>query len=222
MLTTRIGLAALLAAAFAFSVLTGAASAASPAAVTGGVTNVSTTSARLTGSVDPNSEATSWYFEFGPTSGYGTRTATQSAGSGANPTNVATNISGLAVATTFHYRVVAMNASGTTLGADRTFITDGPPAVALTATQNAVSTTATVTGTADARGRSTTWRVDYGTTTAYGSRTPNRNVAAGHGAVAVSETLTNLTPGTTYHVRIVASNSAGNTTSADATFATVP
>jgi hypothetical protein len=221
-MTLRSGLGATLIAAIAFSLAVGTATAASPAAVTGGVTNVSTSSARLTGSVDPNSEATSWYFEFGTTSSYGTKTATQSAGSGSNPTNVATNIAGLAVATTFHYRLVAMNASGTTLGADRTFITQGPPTVALAATQNAISTTATLNGAVDPHGRSTNWYFEYGTTASYGSRTPTRNAGSGNGAVAVSEPLSNLTPGTTYHFRLVATNSAGTARSADATFATVP
>jgi hypothetical protein len=198
------------------------ASAASPGASTGSTSRVSTTSVRLNGSVDPNGEATNWYFEFGQTTGYGTRTATQSAGSGRNPTNVHTDVSGLSVATLFHYRLVAMNASGTTLGADRTFITEGPPTVATGQTQNAVSSTATLTGTIDPNGRSTTWHFDYGPTTAYGSRSPNRNVGSGQQSVTISEALSNLTPGTTYHYRLVASNSAGTSTGSDATFATVP
>src|SRR3954464_7622565 len=94
--------------------LASVAGAASPAAVTGSVSNLSTTSVRLHGSGDPHSEATSWdfllgqetslYFEFGQTTAYGTKTATQSAGSGANPTNVRSDVSGLSVATMFHYR----------------------------------------------------------------------------------------------------------------------
>src|SRR4051794_3077233 len=188
-----------------------AAGAASPAAVTGSVSNLSTTSVRLNGSVDPNREATSWYFEFGQTPTYGTKTATQSAGSGANPRNVNSDVSGLSAATMFHYRLVAMNASGTTLGSDHTFITEGPPTVATGQTQNAVSSTATLTGTIDPNGRSTTWHFDYGTTPAYGSKSPSRNVGSGQSSVAVSEALSNLTPGTTYHYRLVASNSAGTT-----------
>src|SRR6476661_10814509 len=132
-------LAALFLAALTVGLLAGSAQAASPAAVTGNVSNLSTTSARLNGSVDPNGESTGWYFEFGTTTSYGTKTATQNAGSGQNPNNVNSNVSGLAVATMFHYRLVAMNASGTTLGADHTFITEGPPAVATGQTQNAIS-----------------------------------------------------------------------------------
>src|SRR3954453_6897961 len=82
--------------------LASVAGAASPAVVTGSVSNLSTTSVRLHGSVDPNGEATSWYFEFGTTTSYGTKTATQSAGFGQNPTNVESNVSGITVAQMFH------------------------------------------------------------------------------------------------------------------------
>ena len=215
-------LGAILFAALSVVLLAGSAQAASPAAVTGSVSNLSTTSVRLNGSVDPNGESTSWYFEFGSTSAYGTKTATQNAGSGNNPTNVNSNVSGLSVATEFHYRLVAMNASGTTLGADHTFITQGPPRIATGQTQSAISSTATLTGSVDPNGRSTTWHFDYGPTTAYGSKTPNRNAGSGQVAVDISEPLSGLMPGTTYHYRLVASNSAGTSTGSDATFATVP
>ena len=198
------------------------AGAAAPGVVTGSVSNLSTSSVRLHGTVDPNGEATSWYFEFGPSTGYGTKTATTSAGSGNNPTNVDTQVSGLSHATFFHYRLVAMNASGTTLGADQTFITEGPPTIATGQAQNAISSTATLTGTIDPNGLSTTWHFDYGPTIAYGSRTPSRNAGSGQQSITISEALANLTPATTYHYRLVASNSAGTVTGSDATFATIP
>jgi hypothetical protein len=216
------GLGVFLLAALAFSLLAGAAGAASPAAVTGDHSNLSTSSVRLNGSVDPNGEATTWYFEFGPTTAYGTKTATQNAGSGNNPTNVSINLSGLSPATSYHYRLVASNASGTTLGADRSFMTQGPPAVALAATQNAVGSSATLHGTVDPHARSTTWWFEWGTTTGYGTRSSSKNAGSGNGSVPVSVTITNLNPGTTYHFRLVARNSAGTVSSSDGTFATVP
>ena len=64
------------------------------------------------GTVDPNSRDTTFYFEYGTSTSYGTKTAVKSAGSGASPQNEAVAISGLQVGKT--YRVVAdvNNANG--------------------------------------------------------------------------------------------------------------
>ena len=66
-------------------------------------------------------------------------------------------------------------------------------------------------------------RVDYGTTTAYGSSVPcAETVASGSSQVTVSAQISNLAPGTTYHVRVVATNAAGTGTGQDVTFTTTP
>lgn len=93
-----------------------------PRASTGPADAVSATMATLTGTVGPSGE-TSYYFEYGPTAGYGARTATRGAGS--FPTKrVSEVLSGLAAATTFHYRLVGTSvAGGTSYGEDRTFTT---------------------------------------------------------------------------------------------------
>ena len=74
------------------------------------------------------------------------------------------------------------------------------------------TTSATVAGTVNANGR-TTYHFDDGTTTAYGSRAPSPDAVAGSDSTAhlVSVTLTGLLPGTTYHFRLVATNSRGTT-----------
>ena len=88
-------------------------------------TNVAPRSATLNGSFVGNGKATSYHFEWGLTSSYGSKTATESAGSpvGPAPTPVSAGLSGLAVVTTYHYRVVATNSSGITYGEDQTFTT---------------------------------------------------------------------------------------------------
>ena len=86
-------------------------------------------SATLAGSTTPRSQATTYYFEYGPTTAYGTQTAPTSAGSGSTPQAVSAPISGLTPQSTYHFRVVATNASGTTTGADQTFTTDAAPAL---------------------------------------------------------------------------------------------
>jgi hypothetical protein len=78
-----------------------------------GVTNIGSTTATLTGTVNPNGLDTTVHFEYGLTSSYGFTTATQDIGAGVNPVSVTQDISGLYVVTTYHYRIVATNSAGT-------------------------------------------------------------------------------------------------------------
>jgi hypothetical protein len=94
-----------------------------PGATTGSPRDVTITGARLTASVDPNSRATTYRFEYGTTTRYGKQTGQASAGSGASAVSVGANVSGLQPHTLYHYRVVATNAAGIARGRDRTFTT---------------------------------------------------------------------------------------------------
>ena len=117
------GLGALGLSAIVIGLLPAAALAAKPAATTGAAANVTFQSARVNGSVDPNREATNYYFQYGTTVALGSQTPQVPAGSGANPVRVSVDIGGLAANQRYHYRIVAQNASGTTLGKRRTFTT---------------------------------------------------------------------------------------------------
>jgi len=75
-------------------------------------------------------------------------------------------------------------------------------------------------GTVNPSAQATTAHFEYGTTTAYGSSTPDIGVPAGLEAVAVSAELAGLAPSATYHVRLVASNPDGTASSDDASFTT--
>ncbi len=212
-----------LAAAAALLALAGGAAAVTPLppnVTTKAASSITSTSAKLNGTINPASQSTTWYFEFGTTTSYGTKTASKDAGSGSRNVDVSMTISGLAAATTYHYRLVASNGTGTTLGADQSFTTNGPPAVTTGAAQGVAVTSATLTGSVDPKGLSTNWHFDYGTTTSYGSKTPSKSAGNHTGAVAVSAAIAGLAPGTTYHYRLVASSSAGTTTGSDLTFAT--
>jgi len=103
-----------------------------PTATTGAATNVTTTSATVNGSVNPNGLSTQANFEYGLTTNYGTTTSAQSVGSGTSATSVTANLSGLVPSLTYHYRVTASSSCGTTDGTDVTFTT--------TALTNAVAT----------------------------------------------------------------------------------
>ncbi len=78
--------------------------------------------ATLNGSVNPNGTETKYFFEYGPTTSYGTQTAEVSAGSGTTAIEVSKAISGLEAGTHYHYRIVATNSGGTTKGEDQTFV----------------------------------------------------------------------------------------------------
>jgi hypothetical protein len=120
--------------------LPAAALAAKPAATTGSATRLTFNSVHLNGSVDPNKQQTTYYFQYGTTIAFGSQTATVPVGNGANPVHAATDLTGLAPATKYFYRVVAHNNSGTALGKRRSFTTKKQPlGVSLVANPNPVS-----------------------------------------------------------------------------------
>ena len=83
-----------------------------PAVVTGAATSIAPTSATLNGSVDPNGRATTWFFEYGTSTGYGTRTAVKDAGSGGSAIAVSAAVASLARGRVYHYRLVASSDAG--------------------------------------------------------------------------------------------------------------
>ena len=100
---------------------TGTATAAAPIVQTTAASSIAANSAVVNGTVNPNGASTSAYFQYGTTTSYGTTgqtvtgiTATQ---------NLQTTLTGLAPSTTYHYRIVASNSSGTTYGSDMSFTT---------------------------------------------------------------------------------------------------
>jgi hypothetical protein len=149
-----------------------AAAASAPTAITGPVTAVGSITATANGTVNPNGEATTWYVDYGTTTSYGSRTAVNSAGSGTTNVAVSATLTNLAAGTTYHYRVVATSSAGTSRGADGIFVTSSPPGAVTGSASNVTVTSATLHGTVDPNGRPTTWHVEYGTSTGYGSKTP--------------------------------------------------
>jgi len=193
-----------------------------PSATTGGVENVTATSATLTGKVNPEGTDTNYHFEYGTTTAYGAQTPSQDAGSGTTDKAVSASISSLSPNTTYHYRLVAKNVLGLTAdGADKTFTTaPSAPAATTGGTNSVSSTSATLTGSVNPYGEDTTYYFEYGTTRAYGAQTPSQDAGSGTTTVNVSASIGPLTPSTTYHYRLVAQNAAGLTDGFDKTFRT--
>jgi subtilisin family serine protease len=96
-----------------------------PTVTTKPASNLASTNATLKGTVNPNSSETTYQFEYGTTTEYGSKApaSPKSTGSGTSPVEVSEKIEGLAPETTYHFRLVATNAKGTSKGEDQTFTT---------------------------------------------------------------------------------------------------
>jgi hypothetical protein len=84
---------------------------------------VTSSSAVLTGQISPLSLSTSYYFEIGPTTSYGTQTPVTYVTSLLSAQPVQAGVTGLKPGTTYHYRIVAGELLSTVRGADMTFKT---------------------------------------------------------------------------------------------------
>jgi hypothetical protein len=201
--------------------------ASAPTATTGDASAVTDAQATLAGTVNPQGQLTSYAFQYGTTTAYGQQTALTSAGSGSAEVAVRADLAGLTAGTTYHYRVIATNASGTTVGADRTFRTTGtapPPPPAPSATTGGatvIGASATLGGSVNPNGVASSYYFEFGTTAAYGQQTPPQSAGAGSSAVSVSASLSGLVASTTYHYRLVAVGPNGAfAIGADKTFTT--
>jgi hypothetical protein len=123
----NLGLAVALAVTMALAGAVSAQAAGAPKVSTGGSKHVAYSTAAVAGAVNPESSATSYYFQYGPTKAYGGQSAIASAGAGDKAVSVTADLSGLQPLTVYHYRLVAVNATGTTMGADHTFQTTKVP-----------------------------------------------------------------------------------------------
>ena len=94
-----------------------------PTASTGNARAVHEVSAKLAGRINANGLATTYHFEYGKTTAYGSSTATATLPASGTTAGVSARLTGLKTGTTYHYRLVASNADGTTAGADATFKT---------------------------------------------------------------------------------------------------
>ncbi|HEY5198527.1 MAG TPA: hypothetical protein VIJ51_16010 [Solirubrobacteraceae bacterium] len=194
-----------------------------PIAITQAPVSVANRSAVLGASVNPEGQATAFTIEYGTTTSFGSITPVTELDNSSTPESVAGTASGLSPDTTYFYRVVAQNPTGTTMGAVMGFMT-GPVAAPIVATGAATSVTssgATLDGTVNPQALATNYVFEYGTTTSLGSTTTLGSAgSADDTAIPESATLSGLSANTTYLYRLVASNSLGTTTGAIMSFST--
>jgi phosphodiesterase/alkaline phosphatase D-like protein len=95
-----------------------------PGVSTGPATQIGRNSATLTAVVSPNHQATTYYFQYGPSTNYGSQTLTASVPAGTAPVTVTATVQGLEAQTIFHYRIIALHGNTPPQpGLDATFMT---------------------------------------------------------------------------------------------------
>ena len=198
-----------------------------PTVATEPASSIEESSATLHASVNPNGgEVSECKFEIGTTTAYGSSVSCSSLpGSGESPVAVSASLTPgrLAPNTTYHFRISATNAGGTSNGSDQSFKTlPRHPTVVTEAAASITQTSATLDATVNPEGGEVSeCKFEYGATTPYGSSAPcTPSPGSGESPVAVSATVTGLVTNTTYHFRIVATNPGGTSYGADQTLMT--
>jgi hypothetical protein len=195
-----------------------------PITATDPATDVTSNSATLNGTVNPNGQTTSYHFEYGLDASHGSSTATDTAGSDSSTHAKTASLSGLQPDKTYHYWIVASSVGGTTHGQDVTFKTAavvGPPPTATTGSATDVTTSsAKLHGSVNPHGKATTYHFEFGLTPSYGGSTAITSAGADNSAHPELASISGLKPSTTYHYRIVAKSANGTSDGDDATFKT--
>jgi hypothetical protein len=204
-----------------------------PGASIDSVTSFDAHSATFSGEVDPNGAQTNYRFEYVDDAEFqanGFANAKQvpitdkRIGDSEGPVPVqAQTPDSLIANTTYHVRLVAKQTftSTQTIAGPVTFTTDAS-APSIDGTAATISTDeATLRGTINPENEEVTdYHFEWGTTQSYGETTPSASLPAGKAPVAVSALLSGLTPGATYHYRLLATNASGTTQGPDRTFTT--
>ena len=195
---------------------------AAPEVTTLAATSVGATAATLNGTVTPNGLATNAWFEYGtdPPLASPISTSTQAMGSGTTSQPVNAGLTGLFTGTTYYYRVVAGNSSGTAKGSIASFIPGAAPVVITLAATSLGATAATLNGNVTPNGLATNAWFEYGTDPSLASPISTSTQAVGAGTInqPVNAAVTGLSTGTTYYYRVAAGNSSGTTKGSIASF----
>jgi hypothetical protein len=135
---------------------------------------------------------------------------------------VSAEVTGLSPGVDYRFRLAATSSFGTSFGTVDIFHTPLSPLIESVSVEAAGSDNADLSATINPKGGPTTYKVEFGTTSAYGvsSQTAMVGSEGDESTHKISVHVAGLAPGTAYHFRFVATNGAGTTEGADTPFAT--
>ena len=179
---------------------------------------ITNSSAVLNGKLKPaaGEPTVKYFFEYkqGPGCSGGTKTPERE-GSGA----VSEAISGLVLGTEYTFCLIAVNSVGESVGASQTFTT---VAVGSEDSPSVTANEAEVSALIGTDGETTTYRVQYGTSSVEEAETATVSIPGASAPVPVEQRLGGLKPSTTYHFRFLVSNAHGHGSGEERTFTTPP
>jgi hypothetical protein len=205
-------------------ILTFTTTAAPPVVVTLPATNVTASGGVANATVNPKGSQTSANFEFGATNALGsfcTPAITFPAVDEERP--IICTFSNRNPGTTVFYRIIAVNAGGTSTGETLSFTTlGGAPTVVTLEANNVTTTSGNVRGSVNPNGLATTATVEFGPTAALGATCPGTvDVPLTGSASVVFCTVSPNAPGVTVFYRIWAQNASGISTGEILSFTTL-
>lgn len=194
--------------------------AAKPVIVGESIAGVTPFTAGLAAEVNPeNEQTTECRFEYGKTSSYGQSGTCEQGEIEGGPQTVSLTASGLEPATTYHYRVVVMNATGEAQGADGQFTTQTKQAPEVES-ENATGLTsndAQLEATLNPNYLQTSYVFEYATNAAFTQDVKSLGAGELAGGLGGGQNTGpvdiggGLEPGKTYYYRLVATNEIGTT-----------
>jgi hypothetical protein len=192
-----------------------------PGVITGSPVQLLPTSEELTGSVNPNGFASIAWFQWGTNTSYGNTTAATNLSASTTFVAVSNVLAGLTQGAAYHYRLMASNSFGLSIGNDAIFTTPVAPTVVTLAASGTVPTSTTLNGTVLPNAGATTAWFAYGTSASYGNTTAPVSISASNTSpVPLNNVLIGLAPATTYHFQLFGSNIAGLNGGGDKTVTT--
>ena len=185
-----------------------------------GSTNETVETEKLETSIYPCDLEAHYYFEYGTTTAYGSRTPESVVPASWGGVKVNATVTGLQHNTPYHWRVVITTSNGTAEGVDHEFTIPYNVEIKEKNATGIGLSEATLHGEVNPVGVEAKYYFEYGTSEEYGSSTPEVSAGSGVAFVKASAVLAGLQLGTVYHFRLVAYSSHGTTIGNDQEFET--